>query len=62
MLDWEGNVVETSNRPKILLSEVKENPIMALESKVSSVKVMAVKDLLEAHNTPIERIRSMFEK
>eukprot|EP00957_Ditylum_brightwellii_P139549 10635854-Ditylum_brightwellii.AAC.1 len=55
-------MVETSYRPKILLSKVEENPIIALESKVSSVKVMAVTDLLEAHNTPIERVRPMFEK
>eukprot|EP00957_Ditylum_brightwellii_P139260 10613614-Ditylum_brightwellii.AAC.1 len=35
---------------------------MALESKVSSVKIMAVNDLLEAHNTLIERVGPMFEK
>eukprot|EP00957_Ditylum_brightwellii_P151873 11564871-Ditylum_brightwellii.AAC.1 len=35
---------------------------MALESKVSSVEIMAVNNLLEAHNTPIERIRPVFEK
>eukprot|EP00957_Ditylum_brightwellii_P153326 11668841-Ditylum_brightwellii.AAC.1 len=35
---------------------------MALESKVSSVKIMAVNDLLEAHNTPLERVGPMFEK
>eukprot|EP00957_Ditylum_brightwellii_P160013 12180426-Ditylum_brightwellii.AAC.1 len=55
-------MVETSHRPKILLSEVEENPMMALESKVSSVKIMVVNDLLEAQNTSIERIRPMFEK
>eukprot|EP00957_Ditylum_brightwellii_P044305 3361945-Ditylum_brightwellii.AAC.1 len=33
MLSWEGNIVEMSHWPKILLSEVEENPIMALESK-----------------------------
>eukprot|EP00957_Ditylum_brightwellii_P179245 13655066-Ditylum_brightwellii.AAC.1 len=35
---------------------------MALDSKVSSVEMMAVNNLLEAHNTPIERIRPLFEK
>eukprot|EP00957_Ditylum_brightwellii_P104931 7997505-Ditylum_brightwellii.AAC.1 len=33
MLDWEGNMIETSHQTKILLSEVEENPMMALESK-----------------------------
>eukprot|EP00957_Ditylum_brightwellii_P060676 4606682-Ditylum_brightwellii.AAC.1 len=33
MMDWEGNMVKTSHQPKILLSEVEENPIMVLESK-----------------------------
>eukprot|EP00957_Ditylum_brightwellii_P000892 71075-Ditylum_brightwellii.AAC.1 len=33
MLNWEGNMIETSHQPKILLSEVEENPMMALESK-----------------------------
>eukprot|EP00957_Ditylum_brightwellii_P020072 1514107-Ditylum_brightwellii.AAC.1 len=62
MLDWEVNIVEKSQQPKILLSEVEENPIMALEAKVSSVKVMAVNNLLEANNTPIESVGPMFEK
>ena len=62
MLDWEGNMIEMNHRPKILLSEVEENPMMALESKVSSVEIMAVNDLLEAENTPIERIRPKHEK
>eukprot|EP00957_Ditylum_brightwellii_P015727 1185949-Ditylum_brightwellii.AAC.1 len=35
---------------------------MALEGKVSSVEVMAVNNLLETHNTPIERVGPMFEK
>eukprot|EP00957_Ditylum_brightwellii_P156616 11920144-Ditylum_brightwellii.AAC.1 len=48
-MDWEGNMVEKSQRPKILLYEVEENPIMALEGKVSSVEVMAVNNLLEVH-------------
>eukprot|EP00957_Ditylum_brightwellii_P200183 15260187-Ditylum_brightwellii.AAC.1 len=36
--------------------------MMALESKVSSVEIMAANDLLEAQNTPIERIRPVYEK
>eukprot|EP00957_Ditylum_brightwellii_P097176 7400843-Ditylum_brightwellii.AAC.1 len=55
-------MVEKSQRPKILLSEVEENHIMALEAKVSSVKIMAVNDLLEVHNTPIEKVEPMFER
>eukprot|EP00957_Ditylum_brightwellii_P050183 3805259-Ditylum_brightwellii.AAC.1 len=55
-------MIETSHQPKILLSEVEENPMMALESKLSSVEIMVVNNLLEAENTPIERIRPMFEK
>eukprot|EP00957_Ditylum_brightwellii_P123779 9435931-Ditylum_brightwellii.AAC.1 len=55
-------MIETSHQPKILLLKVEENPIMALESKVSSVEIMVVNDLLGAHNTPIERIRLMYEK
>eukprot|EP00957_Ditylum_brightwellii_P110996 8465128-Ditylum_brightwellii.AAC.1 len=62
MIGWEGNMVEMSHQPKILLSEVEENPIMVLENKVSSVKIMAVNNLLKTHNTPIERVGPMFEK
>eukprot|EP00957_Ditylum_brightwellii_P168074 12794959-Ditylum_brightwellii.AAC.1 len=62
MLDWEGSMVEMSHQPKILLFEVEENHIMVLESKVSSVKILVVNDLLEAHNTPIERVGPKFEK
>ncbi len=52
ILDWEGNIVEPKNRPKIILSEVQDDEAMTAVTMVSSVESQAVDDNI-GHIEPV---------
>ena len=61
MLDWEGNMVERGQRSQILLSEVVESPVMALEAKISSVEFIENDRVLETQDNLCETVEPCFE-
>jgi hypothetical protein len=53
MLDWEGNMVKSRDRPKVLLSDIAENPAMAASVQIGSIEEQAI-DRIRGSNSVLE--------
>ncbi len=54
MLDWEGNMVESRDRPKVLLSDIAENPAMAASVQIGSIEEQAIDRIMGSNSVVLE--------
>jgi hypothetical protein len=54
MLDWEGNMIESRHRIKILLSDIQEDTMMAASVQVSAIESNMIDELLQRSDNNLE--------
>jgi hypothetical protein len=54
MLDWEGSMIESRHRIKILSSDIQEDTMMAASIQVSVIELNTIDELLQRSNNDSE--------